>query len=175
MTISSLQKARYEYTPKLPGMLRNGISEICVNEGEETQSVADQEKIKALFPNTYGKKEITFAKGQNTSEAKKQVVGVILSGGQAPGGHNVICGLYDALKATNAENELLGFKNGPSGLIEDDFLTFDDDYINQYRNTGGFDIIGSGRTKLETNEQFAIAAEVCKKTRNHCNRDYRWR
>ena len=148
MTISSLQKARYEYTPKLPGMLRNGISEICVNEGEETQSVADQEKIKALFPNTYGKKEITFAKGQNTSEAKKQVVGVILSGGQAPGGHNVICGLYDALKATNAENELLGFKNGPSGLIEDDFLTFDDDYINQYRNTGGFDIIGSGRTKL---------------------------
>ena len=163
MTISSLQKARYEYTPKLPGMLRNGISEICVNEGEETQSVADQEKIKALFPNTYGKKEITFAKGQNTSEAKKQVVGVILSGGQAPGGHNVICGLYDALKATNAENELLGFKNGPSGLIEDDFLTFDDDYINQYRNTGGFDIIGSGRTKLETNEQFAIAAEVCKK------------
>ena len=78
MKISSLQKARYEYSPKLPGMLRNGISEICVNEGEETQSVADQEKIKALFPNTYGKKEITFAKGQNTSEAKKQVVGVIV-------------------------------------------------------------------------------------------------
>ena len=103
-----------------------------------------------------------FQKGANTSEAKKQVVGVILSGGQAPGGHNVICGLYDALKATNKENVLLGFKNGPSGLIEDDYLTFDDAYINAYRNTGGFDIIGSGRTKLETNEQFAIAAEVCK-------------
>ena len=163
MEISSLQKARYEYTPKLPGMLRNGIADICVNEGAETQSVADQEKIKALFPNTYGKKEITFQKGQNTSEAKKQVVGVILSGGQAPGGHNVICGLYDALKATNPENVLYGFKGGPSGLIEDDYVIFNDEYIDQYRNTGGFDIIGSGRTKLETNEQFAIVAEVAKK------------
>lgn len=163
MEISALQKARYEYAPKLPGMLRHGIADICVKEGEETQSVADQEKIKALFPNTYGKKEITFRKGANTSVAKKQVVGVILSGGQAPGGHNVICGLYDALKATNPENVLYGFKNGPSGLIEDDYLVFDDEYINAYRNTGGFDIIGSGRTKLETQEQFAIAAEVCKK------------
>ena len=163
MKISSLQTARYEYSPKLPGMLRHGIADICVKEGEETQSVADQEKIKALFPNTYGKKEITFEKGTNTSEAKKQVVGVILSGGQAPGGHNVICGLYDALKATNKENVLYGFKNGPIGLIEDDYIIFDDEYINQYRNTGGFDIIGSGRTKLETNEQFAIVAEVCKK------------
>ena len=163
MKISSLQKARYEYSPKLPGMLRNGISNICVKEGEETSSVADQEKIKALFPNTYGKKEITFAQGENTSTAKKQVVGVILSGGQAPGGHNVVCGLYDALKATNPENVLYGFKNGPIGLIEDDYLIFDDAYIDQFRNTGGFDIIGSGRTKLETNEQFAIVAEVCKK------------
>ena len=163
MKLSSLQKARYEYTPKLPGMLRNGIADICVKEGEDTQSVADQEKIQALFPNTYGKKEITFQKGQNTSAAKKQVVGVILSGGQAPGGHNVICGLYDALKATNAENVLYGFKGGPSGLIEDSYVIFDDEYIDQYRNTGGFDIIGSGRTKLETEEQFAIVAEVCKK------------
>ena len=163
MKISVLQQARYEYTPKLPGMLRNGIADICVCEGAETQSVADQEKIKALFPNTYGKKEITFQKGQNTSEVKKQVVGVILSGGQAPGGHNVICGLYDALKATNSENVLLGFKGGPSGLLEDDYLEFDDEYINAYRNTGGFDIIGSGRTKLETEEQFAIVADVCKK------------
>ena len=163
MNISSLQKARYEYTPKLPGMLRNGISDICVKEGGATQSVADQEKIKALFPNTYGKSEITFQKGENTSEAKKQIVGVILSGGQAPGGHNVICGLYDALKATNKENELYGFKGGPSGLLEDDYVVFDDEYINEYRNTGGFDIIGSGRTKLETNEQFAVVAEVCKK------------
>ena len=163
MNISSLQTARYAYAPKLPGMLRNGIADICVCEGAETQSVADQDKIKALFPNTYGKKEITFQKGQNTSEAKKQIVGVILSGGQAPGGHNVICGLYDALKATNPENVLFGFKNGPIGLIEDNYLIFDDEYINAYRNTGGFDIIGSGRTKLETQEQFAIVAEVCKK------------
>ena len=163
MSISPLQKARYEYAPKLPGMLRHGIADICVKEGEETQSVADQEKIKALFPNTYGKKEITFEKGQNTSDMKKQIVGVILSGGQAPGGHNVVCGLYDALKATNKENELYGFKGGPSGLIEDDYIVMTDEYINQFRNTGGFDIIGSGRTKLETNEQFAIAAEVCKK------------
>ncbi|MBQ8597242.1 MAG: diphosphate--fructose-6-phosphate 1-phosphotransferase [Lachnospiraceae bacterium] len=163
MNISPLQKSRYEYTPKLPGMLRNGIADICVKEGEETQSVADQEKIKALFPNTYGKKEITFQKGQNTSVAKKQIVGVILSGGQAPGGHNVVCGLYDALKATNPENELYGFKGGPSGLIEDDYIILTDEYVDQFRNTGGFDIIGSGRTKLETNEQFAIAAEVCKK------------
>lgn len=163
MTISPLQKARYEYEPKLPGMLRNGISEIVVEEGAPTQSVADQETIQALFPNTYGKKEITFVKGENKAEPKKQVVGVILSGGQAPGGHNVISGLYDALKAASPENVLIGFKGGPSGLIEDDFIVFDDDYINQYRNTGGFDIIGSGRTKLETEEQFEIAAEVAKK------------
>ncbi len=163
MNISPLQKERLQYNPKLPGMLRNGISEICVKEGKETESVADQAKIKELFPNTYGKREITFEKGQNTSLAKKQVVGVILSGGQAPGGHNVVCGLYDALKATNKENVLYGFKGGPSGLLEDDYLVFDDEYIDQFRNTGGFDIIGSGRTKLETKEQFAVAAEVCKK------------
>ena len=163
MNISPLQEERLKYEPKLPGMLRHGISEISVKEGEATESVADQDKIKALFPNTYGKKEITFEKGTNTSEAKKQVVGVILSGGQAPGGHNVICGLYDALKATNKENVLYGFKKGPIGLINDDFVEFDDAFIDEYRNTGGFDIIGSGRTKLETEEQFAIAAEVCKK------------
>ncbi|MCR5254794.1 MAG: diphosphate--fructose-6-phosphate 1-phosphotransferase [Acetatifactor sp.] len=163
MNLSPLQKARYEYSPKLPGMLRNGISDICVKNGAPTESVADQDKIKALFPNTYGKNEITFEKGANTSVAKKQVVGVILSGGQAPGGHNVICGLYDAIKATDKSNVLLGFKGGPSGLIEDDFVEFDDEYINAYRNTGGFDIIGSGRTKLETEEQFKIVTEVAKK------------
>ena len=163
MNISPLQEARLQYSPKLPGMLRNGISEICVKEGSATQSVADQEKIKALFPNTYGKNEITFVKGANTSAAKKQVVGVILSGGQAPGGHNVISGLYDALKATNSENVLLGFKGGPDGLLKDDYVKFDDAFIDAYRNTGGFDIIGSGRTKLETKEQFDIVAENAKK------------
>ena len=163
MDLSPLQKARYDYNPKLPGMLRGGISEISVKVGAPTESVADQAKIKALFPNTYGKEEITFVKGSNTSATKKQVVGVILSGGQAPGGHNVICGLYDAIKATDKNNVLLGFKGGPSGLIEDSYIEFTDEYINQYRNTGGFDIIGSGRTKLETEEQFKIVTEVAKK------------
>ena len=162
MNLSPLQKARYEYVPKLPGMLRNGIAEISVKEGAATASVADQDKIKALFPNTYGKPEITFEKGQNTSAAKKQVVGVILSGGQAPGGHNVISGLYDALKATNKDNVLLGFKGGPDGLLNNDYVEFDDAFIDAYRNTGGFDIIGSGRTKLETKEQFDIVAKNAK-------------
>ena len=162
MKLSPLQVARYQYSPKLPGMLRNGIAEISVRNGGATQSVADQEKIAALFPNTYGKNEIIFEKGVNTSEARKLTVGVILSGGQAPGGHNVISGLYDSLKAINPENVLIGFKGGPSGLLENDFVVFDDEYINAYRNTGGFDIIGSGRTKLETQEQFAIVVENCK-------------
>ncbi len=162
MELSPLQIARYEYQPKLPGMLRGGVDEICVKVGSETASVADQEQIKALFPNTYGKPEITFVKGKSTASKKKIAVGVILSGGQAPGGHNVICGLYDALKATNSKNELYGFKGGPSGLIDDKYIVFDDEIINQYRNTGGFDIIGSGRTKLETEEQFAIVKKVCK-------------
>ncbi len=163
MNLSPLQQARYAYKPKLPGMLRGGIAEISVQDGAATISVADQDKIKALFPNTYGKNEITFKKGTNTSEARKQVVGVILSGGQAPGGHNVICGLYDAIKATDSNNVLLGFKGGPSGLIDDDYVEFDDAFIDAYRNTGGFDIIGSGRTKLETEEQFKIVTEVARK------------
>ena len=162
MNISPLQKARYAYKPKLPGMLRHGISEIGVIEGEVTQSAADQEKIQSLFPNTYGEREVIFHKGENTSKAKKQVVGVILSGGQAPGGHNVVSGLYDALKATNPDNVLLGFKGGPSGLLKNDYLVFDDAYIDAYRNTGGFDIIGSGRTKLETEEQFEVVVKVCR-------------
>ena len=163
MNLSPLQKARYEYSPKLPGTLRGGISEICVQVGAPTESVADQAQIKALFPNTYGNNEITFVKGSNTSAPKKQVVGVILSGGQAPGGHNVICGLYDALKATNKNNVLLGFKGGPSGLIDDDFVELTDKIIDEYRNTGGFDIIGSGRTKLEKEEQFKVVTKVAEK------------
>ena len=163
MNLSPLQKARYEYSPKLPGTLRGGISEICVQVGAPTESVADQAQIKALFPNTYGNSEITFVKGSNTSAPKKQVVGVILSGGQAPGGHNVICGLYDALKATDKNNVLLGFKGGPSGLIDDDFVELTDKIIDEYRNTGGFDIIGSGRTKLEKEEQFKVVTKVAEK------------
>ncbi len=159
-----LQQVRYQYAPKLPGMLRNGIAEISVKEGQVTQSVSDQEKKSRHSSQTHMvKMKLHLKKVKTHLNQKKQVVGVILSGGQAPGGHNVICGLYDALKATNKENVLFGFKNGPIGLVEDDLLEFDDAYIDQFRNTGGFDIIGSGRTKLESDEQFAIAADVCKK------------
>ena len=163
MDLSPLQKARYEYQPKLPSMLRHEIGEIEAVEGKTTESVSDQEEIKKLFPNTYGMKEVEFKKGKSHAKKRKEVVGVILSGGQAPGGHNVITGLYDALKKASKENVLLGFKQGPSGLLDDDYIELTDDYIDMFRNTGGFDIIGSGRTKLETEEQFAVAAEVCKK------------
>ena len=132
MNRSILEKTRLEYIPKLPKVLRDGISEITILEGNETKSVSDCQKIKKLFPNTYGKKEITFKEGKNTSKVKKQVVGVILSGGQAPGGHNVICGLYDALKGANKENELYGFKGGPKGLINDNYLIFDD--VKQFKH-----------------------------------------
>lgn len=160
--LSPLQKVRYTYIPKLPKMFKKGVKNVEVKVGEATSSVSDQEKIKALFPCTYGKEEITFVNGTNKCVDKKLNVGVILSGGQAPGGHNVICGLYDALKDTNPENKLFGFKNGPSGLIDNDYVIFDDAFIDEYRNTGGFDIIGSGRTKLETQEQFEVAEKVCK-------------
>ena len=163
MEHSPLQMARYSYQPKLPLILRSEMDEIEAVEGAETTSAADQDKIKALFPNTFGQKEISFQKGKSKVEKKKQVVGVILSGGQAPGGHNVVCGLYDALKKADKNNELIGFLGGPSGLTDDKCIVFTDEYINEFRNTGGFDIIGSGRTKLETTEQFEKAAAVCKK------------
>ena len=163
MDLSPLQIARYDYQPKLPLILKDDISEIKAVEGEATESVSDQDKIKALFPNTYGMREVTFSKGANHAKDKKLTVGVILSGGQAPGGHNVITGLYDALKKARKDNVLLGFKNGPSGLLNDDYIEFSDEYINEFRNTGGFDIIGSGRTKLETEEQFEVAQAVAEK------------
>ncbi len=163
MNISPLQKARYEYRPKLPAMLRAGFDSISVEEGAPTEAAFDKEKIQELFPNTYGMKEVYFGNGKNTAEKKKHIVGVILSGGQAPGGHNVIAGLFDALKNANEENILLGFKGGPSGILEDNYITLTKETIDKYRNTGGFDMIGSGRTKLETEEQFEIASEVAKK------------
>lgn len=163
MEHSPLQKARYSYQPKLPMILRSEMSEIEAVEGAKTESARDKEKIQALFPNTFGQKEISFQKGKSKAEKKKHVVGVILSGGQAPGGHNVVSGLYDALKKADKDNELIGFLGGPSGLTDDKFIVFTDEYINEFRNTGGFDIIGSGRTKLETTEQFEKAAAVCKK------------
>ena len=163
MSCSTLQSLRYGYSPKLPVMLRDGVGSVSVTEGEKTHSESDQEKIKELFPNTYGMKEVYFRKGDSTAPARKHVIGVILSGGQAPGGHNVIAGLFDAMKASDPDNILLGFKGGPSGLVNDDYITITADNVAAYRNTGGFDIIGSGRTKLETEEQFQKVAEVAKK------------
>lgn len=165
MEYSNLQIARYSYSPKLPEILTEDMASIRAEEGKATTSAADEEKIRALFPSTFGQKEITFTSGRSSARSDRLTVGVILSGGQAPGGHNVISGLYDALKKANSESTLIGFKGGPSGLTDDSFVVFNDEFINEYRNTGGFDIIGSGRTKLETVEQFRKATEVCRK---HC-------
>ena len=163
MKVSALQQARYSYTPKLPLILREDIRKIKPVYGKPTQSVSDQEKLQKLFPNTYGLPKVSFEKGQNNDIGKKMNVGVILSGGQAPGGHNVICGLYDALKKANPESQLYGFMGGPSGILDDKYIIMTDELINAYRNTGGFDIIGSGRTKLETKEQFEVCTKVCHK------------
>ena len=165
-TLSPLQQERLKYQPKLPKCLADGINSLEIEEGQATQSVRDQEEIKKLFEKTYGKPIVTFKSTQNTKESPvKNVknVGVILSGGQAPGGHNVIAGLFDALKQANPENKLYGFLGGPSGIIEGQYKEITKDFIDAYRNTGGFDIIGSGRTKLETEEQFQKSLEVCKK------------
>ena len=161
--LSPLQIERLKYQPKLPESLASGINSLEVIEGSATESVRDQEQIKALFANTYGKPTVTFKKSSQTKQSPVRNVGVILSGGQAPGGHNVIAGLYDALKSANPQNKLYGFLGGPSGIIEGKYIEFTDEFINNYRNTGGFDIIGSGRTKLETEEQFKSSLEVCKK------------
>lgn len=161
--LSPLQIERLKYQPKLPASLANGINHLISQEGSATQSVANQEEIKALFKNTYGKPTVTFQTSTESIASEVRNVGVILSGGQAPGGHNVIAGLYDALKQANSSNNLYGFLGGPSGIIEGKYVEFNDEFINDYRNTGGFDIIGSGRTKLETEEQFKSALEVCKK------------
>ena len=161
--LSPLQIERLKYQPKLPSSLANGINHLISIEGNATQSVANQEEIKALFKNTYGKPTVTFQTSTDSKSSEIRNVGVILSGGQAPGGHNVIAGLYDALKQANPSNNLYGFLGGPSGIIEGKYVEFNDEFINDYRNTGGFDIIGSSRTKLETEEQFKSALEVCKK------------
>lgn len=160
--LSPLQSERLKYQPKLPSALSDGINTLSVSEGEATQSVRDQEQIKALFPNTYGKPVVTFSTGTSRN-TESMNVGVILSGGQAPGGHNVIAGLYDALKQANPSNKLYGFLGGPSGIIDGKYVEFNDEFINEYRNTGGFDIIGSGRTKLETEDQFQESLKICQK------------
>ena len=158
MEKSALQIARAAYQPKLPKGLQGNVS---VKEGAPTQSVADQEEIKKLFPNTYGMPLIEFVPGEAQSYAPFNV-GVILSGGQAPGGHNVICGLFDGIKRLNPESKLYGFILGPGGLVDHKYMELTADIIDQYRNTGGFDMIGSGRTKLEKEEQFEKGLEIIK-------------
>ena len=161
--LSPLQIERLKYQPKLPASLKNGINSLEMTEGAATQSVADQQDIQNLFSNTYGKPTVTFKSTSEKKSTPARNVGVILSGGQAPGGHNVIAGLYDALKSANPESKLYGFLGGPSGIIDGKYVEFDDEFINAYRNTGGFDIIGSGRTKLETEDQFQESYKVCQK------------
>ena len=161
---SVLQQARAAYQPKLPTALWGAVKAV---EGAATESVADQEQIKKLFPNTYGLPELRFEKDTDVVKVKssdKEVinVGVILSGGQAPGGHNVISGLFDGLKSLNKANRLYGFLMGPGGLVDHNYMELTGDIIDQYRNTGGFDIIGSGRTKLETVDQFEKGLEIIK-------------
>lgn len=157
---SALQIARASYVPKKPTAL-NGFVQ-CV-EGEPTQSVSDQEEIKKLFPNTYGLPIVEFEPSDSKKEYDPINTGVILSGGQAPGGHNVIAGLFDGLKALHPDSRLYGFILGPGGLINHEYKELTADIIDEYRNTGGFDIIGSGRTKLETKEQFDKGLEILKK------------
>ena len=157
MKKSALQKARAAYQPKLPIVLTGAVK---VVEGKPTTSVADQEEIQKLFPNTYGLPELKFEKNSNPVPGKPLNVGVILSGGQAPGGHNVICGLFDGIKKIHRDSRLFGFTMGPGGFVDHKYIELTAPIIDEYRNTGGFDIIGSGRTKLEKKEQFDKGLEI---------------
>lgn len=157
MEKSALQIARAAYQPKLPAGLRGNVS---IKEGEPTQSVGDQEEIKKLFPNTYGMPLVEFVPTNEKKEYAPMNIGIILSGGQAPGGHNVICGLYDELKKQNPANKLYGFLMGPGGLVDHKYIELTDAIIDDYRNTGGFDMIGSGRTKLEEEDQFESGLKI---------------
>lgn len=157
MEKSALQIARAAYQPKLPLGLRGNVS---IKEGEPTQSVGNQEEIKALFPNTYGMPLVEFVPCDETKTYEAMNIGIILSGGQAPGGHNVICGLYDGLKRQNPASRLYGFLMGPGGLVDHKYIELTDEIIDEYRNTGGFDMIGSGRTKLEEVSQFESGMEI---------------
>ena len=159
MEKSDLQIERAKYEPKLPKALQGAVK---VKEGEPTQSVDNQEEIKTLFPNTYGMPLVEFVPGEEAMQ-KKMNVGVILSGGQAPGGHNVICGLFDEIKKLNPENRLYGFLMGPGGLVDHNYIEITADLLKDYRNTGGFDLIGSGRTKLEKEDQFERGLQIIRK------------
>lgn len=159
MLKSPLQVARGSYNPKMPKSLKGKVK---IVEGNKTQSVADQADIEKIFPNTYGMPVIFFEEGTEQKKYPAYNVGVILSGGQAPGGHNVISGMFDGLKSCNKENSLYGFLGGPSGMVDNQYIELTREVVDEYRNTGGFDIIGSGRTKLEETEQFDKVIENCK-------------
>ena len=159
MEISALQKERAGYQPKLPKALQGAVK---VQEGAPTQSVDNQEDIKKLFPNTYGMPLVEFVPADSANNTKINV-GIILSGGQAPGGHNVISGLFDEVKKLNPENRLYGFLMGPGGLVDHNYIEITAENLQAYRNTGGFDMIGSGRTKLEKEEQFEKGLEILRK------------
>ncbi len=159
---SILQKHRYEYAPKIPVALRRDASSITVDFGDPTESVSDQEQLKQIFEKTYGKPIVTCSTGNREGGTKSINVGVILSGGQAPGGHNVIAGIFDGLTSGSKDSKLFGFLGGPSGILNDKSIELTQEYIDQFRNTGGFDIIGSGRTKLESEDQFDRAIDVCR-------------
>src|SRR5574344_2153061 len=157
MDISALQKERAAYQPKLPKALQGTVK---IKEGAPPQSVGDQEEIKKLFPTTYGMPLVEFVPSDEKRAYAPMNIGIILSGGQAPGGHNVICGLYDELKKQNKENKLYGFLMGPGGLVDHKYIELTDELIDEYRNTGGFDLIGSGRTKLEEEDQFESGLKI---------------
>lgn len=157
---SALQIARAAYKPRLPKILNGNLK---IVEGQTTEAVSDKEAIKELFPDTYGMPVVTFEQTDTMASLPQINVGVILSGGQAPGGHNVIAGLFDGLKKMNKNSVLYGFLSGPSGLVEHKYTELTAEVIDEYRNTGGFDVIGSGRTKLETEEQFERGREICEK------------
>ncbi len=161
MAYSPLQQVRYGYQPKLPGVLREDIRKMTPMKGAATESASDHSEIRERFPHTYGMPMVRFEQGENPDVPEKRNIGVVLSGGQAPGGHNVIAGLYDALASANPESKLYGFIGGPSGILKDDCRELTGAVIDEYRNTGGFDIIGSGRTKLESESDFAQCAKVC--------------
>lgn len=153
--VSELQIERRKFQPVLPEVMKAGPAFVKAKKGKATQSVADQNKVKNIFKHTYGLPEVTFMKGANPDAKKKKIkVAVVLSGGQAPGGHNVIAGLFDGLKKANKDNELIGYLGGPSGILNNKYKKINEKNISDYRNTGGFDFIQSGRTKIETPEQF---------------------
>lgn len=160
-TVSPLQQARAAYQPKLPAVFSENGMNVTLEEGAATTAVADQNAVKDIFPNTYGLPTVSFAPGGATGSDSAITIGVILSGGQAPGGHNVIAGLFDGLKALNPDNTLYGFLKGPDGLLKNQYQVLDAETIDAYRNTGGFDIIGSGRTKLEGTDQFDEVIKNC--------------